>query len=73
MKKIIIRVKPGSKQSKVIKNEQGLLVYLLSSARQGKANKELIKVVAKYLGIPCSKIVISSGTKGRNKTLLISG
>jgi len=73
MKKIIVKVKPGSKKSEVSESEQGLLVRLVSPAFQGKANKELIKVVARYLNIPVSKIVISSGEKSSDKILLVSG
>jgi uncharacterized protein (TIGR00251 family) len=73
MEKIAVKVKPGSKQPKVVETEWGLLIHLISPALRGKANRELVKTVAKYLNIPVSKIVISSGEKSRNKVLLISG
>ncbi len=40
---------------------------------KGKANKALIKLLAKQLGVPQSSLGIITGTKDRNKTLLVKG
>ncbi len=40
---------------------------------EGKANRELIVLLSKVLGIPRSSIEIRSGTRGRDKTVRITG
>ena len=39
----------------------------------GKANLALVQLLAKFLGVPKSKIDIVSGTKSRLKTVRVSG
>ena len=48
-----------------------LKCYLISAPEQGKANKELIELFAKFLSLPKSQIVIVSGEKNRTKRLSI--
>lgn len=40
---------------------------------KGSANTALIKLVAKWLGVPKTSISLSSGSRSRVKTLAISG
>ena len=47
------------------------LVKVLSPAREGKANKELIDLLANYFRIPKSRIEIISGAKSRSKIVEI--
>ncbi len=42
-------------------------------AEKGQANKALEKLIAKWLGVPKSKVVLTVGGKSRNKTLFIAG
>jgi len=45
------------------------LVYLESAPENNEANIELIKLMAKHLGIPSTKLRIVSGATGKDKTL----
>lgn len=40
---------------------------------KGKANKEVIELVARYYGVGASKVSIVQGATSSRKTLLISG
>jgi uncharacterized protein (TIGR00251 family) len=69
---ITIKVKPNSKQQKITEAEDGsLTVHLKSPPVDGKANKELIKLLAKKYQVPKSQITIKSGLTSKNKLIEI--
>jgi uncharacterized protein (TIGR00251 family) len=67
-------VKPHSKQERLIEDygEEEILINLNSPAREGKANKELIKRFSRLLGVSSADISLVAGHKGREKTLFIA-
>lgn len=70
--KIQIRVKPNSKEQKILDLEDGsLLVQLKSSPVKGKANQELIKLLAKKYQITQSQIKIKHGLASKKKLVEI--
>ncbi|MHA1216955.1 MAG: DUF167 domain-containing protein [Candidatus Thorarchaeota archaeon] len=72
---IRVIVRPSSKSRRLI-DEVGddyVSINLRSPAKEGKANTELIKRLAKTLGISSSAIRILSGHKSRDKALVIDG
>ncbi|VXD14739.1 DUF167 domain-containing protein [Planktothrix paucivesiculata] len=63
-----IKVKPNSKQQAFHEETDGsFTVHLKSPPVEGKANQELIKFLAKHLGVPKSQIIIKSGLSSRHK------
>jgi len=69
---IDIKVVPSSGRLEWKLDKSGhLKCYLKSEAEQGRANKELVKFVAKTLGITQECVVIMSGEISRNKKLKI--
>ncbi|WP_353933166.1 DUF167 domain-containing protein [Okeanomitos corallinicola TIOX110] len=67
-----VKVKPNSKQQKIIEQEDGsLIVNLKSPPVDGKANEELIKMLAKKFNVPKSSIRIKSGLSSRQKLVEI--
>lgn len=50
-----------------------LKVRVQSPPEDGKANKELIKFLAKKLGVSKSKIAIAKGATRRNKAIAVRG
>ena len=63
-----IQVKPNSKQQNILEEPDGSLkISLKSPPVDGKANQELIKLLAKKFGVPKSEIIIKSGLSSRNK------
>jgi uncharacterized protein (TIGR00251 family) len=67
-----VKVKPNSKQQKIAEQSDGtLIVYLKSPPVEGKANEELIKVLADQFDVPKSYIRIKSGLSSRQKLIEI--
>ena len=69
-----VKVKPNSKQQKIEELVDGsLIVHLKSPPVDGKANEELIKLLAKKFDVSKSSIRIKSGTTSRQKVIEIDG
>jgi len=68
-----IKVKPNSRASLLEQNEDGTWVAQLKSPPvDGKANEELIGLVAKHFGCRKSEVSIKSGGSSRIKLIQIS-
>jgi uncharacterized protein (TIGR00251 family) len=71
---IRIYVAPRSSASKVIGEHNGALkVALTAPPVEGAANKALVELLAKLLGVPKSAVTIVSGETSRNKTVRVEG
>ena len=69
---IQIKVKPNSKQQIIEEALDGsFTIHLKSSPVDGKANKELIEILAKKFDVSKSQIRIKSGLSSRNKLVEI--
>jgi uncharacterized protein len=67
-----VKVKPNSKRQTIEESADGqLTVYLKSPPVDGKANKELIELLAQKYDVPKSQIRIKSGLSSRNKLVEI--
>ncbi len=67
-----IKVVPSSGKSECKLDKNGMLkCYLKSPAENGKANKELIKMLAKGVGATQDEVSIVSGETSRNKRIRI--
>lgn len=68
MKILEVKVKPSSRISELVLQEDGTFIAKLKSAPvDGKANKELIALIAKHFKISKTKIQIKTGSKARLK------
>lgn len=71
---IKIKVEPRSSRSGITGfYGEGLKVKLASPPVEGKANKELIKVLAKKFGIRKKDVEIIKGEKSKNKVVKLYG
>jgi hypothetical protein len=70
--KIRVKVIPNSKVEGVVQEGDGFLVRVKEPAKEGKANRAVIKLLAAYFKVPQSQVVISSGFGSRNKIIKIS-
>jgi uncharacterized protein (TIGR00251 family) len=70
--KIRVKVTPNSKTEGVTREGDIFLVRVKELAKEGKANRAVIRVLAEYFGIPPSRVAILSGFASRNKTIEIS-
>jgi uncharacterized protein (TIGR00251 family) len=66
-------VRPKSKEKEFIREitPEYIHVNLSSPAREGKANTELVKKLAKILKVSTSQVALVSGHKSREKTIFI--
>ncbi|MBE9036882.1 DUF167 domain-containing protein [aff. Roholtiella sp. LEGE 12411] len=68
-----VKVKPHSKQQKIEEQPDGsLIVYLKSPPVDGKANEELIKLLAEKFDVSKSRIRIKTGLSYRQKLIEIN-
>ena len=70
--KISVKVKPKSKQQKIEQNPEGVwIIHLKSPPIDGKANQELIKVIADKFKVKKSQVIIKAGLSSHNKIIEI--
>jgi hypothetical protein len=70
--KLKIKVIPNTKDSEVVEEIGFLKVKVDAPAKEGKANKRLIEILADYFKIPKSKVKILKGEGSRNKLIEIT-
>jgi uncharacterized protein (TIGR00251 family) len=67
-----VKVKPNAQKQKIEEAADGsLIVHLKSPPVEGKANEELIKLLAKKFEVQRSQVIIKSGIASRNKLVEI--
>ncbi len=69
--RIKVKVRPNSRESKVVAMGDVLVVHVKSPPREGKANSELTEVLAEYYGVPKSRVRIVRGHRSRDKVVEI--
>lgn len=72
--RIIVKVKPNSKNENIEKkNDSEFILSVKSAAKEGRANEAAIKLLSKYFELPKSKIIIRKGYKSKNKVIDLEG
>ena len=72
--KINVRVTPRASKNVVMgRRGDSLAVKLTSPPVEGRANKDLVKFLAKMLGVSPSSVKIVKGETSRDKTLFVAG
>ncbi|MEK9148435.1 MAG: DUF167 domain-containing protein [Candidatus Desantisbacteria bacterium] len=66
--KVKVKVKPGAKKDEVEEGEV-FVVKTREKPEQGRANKGVIKLLAKHFNVPQANISILSGGKQRDKLI----
>jgi uncharacterized protein (TIGR00251 family) len=69
--KIQVKVKPRSKTEDVTREMDGnvYVVLVKEPPVEGKANRAVLKLLAKHFGVPESRLRIVSGLTGKNKVI----
>jgi uncharacterized protein (TIGR00251 family) len=71
--RIKVKVKPNSKQRKIEQKVDGsFIVWLKSPPVNGKANQELVKLLADKFKVAKSQVIIKSGTMCQSKLIEIN-
>jgi hypothetical protein len=70
---IRVWVKPRARTSRVLGLRGGVLeVAVAAPPTDGRANEELVRVLARHFGVPASAVSIVSGAGGRSKLVALS-
>lgn len=72
--KINLRVIPRAKRDAIEGFLDGVLRVRVTAAPQdGNANRAVVKLLAKQLGLPRSNVVLAKGARSRDKVIEVSG
>lgn len=71
--KLFLKVVPGARKSEVVVQENQLRVRVAAPAVEGKANDELLSVVAKWCGVRSNACEVVTGRHSRNKVVVVRG
>ena len=72
MARVEIKVKPNARESSLVQQEDGSWLARLKSAPvDGRANEELIGLVAKAFSVPRARVRIRTGAASRMKRVEI--
>ena len=69
--KIQIKVKPNSKTEQVVEEDGGFIVKVKEPPIEGRANRAVIRLLAKHFGVSEAQVKISKGFKSRAKVIEI--
>jgi len=68
--KIFVKVKTGAKSEKVEEiSKNNFKISVKEPAKEGRANRAVIKLLADYFDVSASQITIISGKTSKNKVL----
>ena len=71
MKTFKVKVIPNAKKNEVIMEEEKLKVYVNAPAKDGRANRALIEILADFFNVKKRDVKIVSGEKSREKMIQI--
>ena len=66
-----LRVVPGAKVEKAVIENGALKIWLRTAPEDGKANKAVLAILAKLLGISISQLEITHGQTARDKRVRV--
>jgi uncharacterized protein (TIGR00251 family) len=70
---VAIRVQSRGSRNEIQGVKDGRLrIKTTAPPADGKANKDVIRQLAKEFGVPPSRVTLKSGSSNRNKTIVIS-
>jgi len=64
-----VRVTPKSSQQKVVREGDLIRVYVRAAPADGEANKAVLEVLSKALGVPKTSLEVIRGHTSREKTI----
>ncbi len=72
---ITVIAHPGSRKDSIELDDDGttLIVHVTAPPEKGKANKAIVKLLAKQIGVGTTKIAIIRGSTSSTKMLRIEG
>lgn len=72
--RLTVRAQPRASRSEIVGEHDGALkVRVAAPPVEGEANRELLRFLAKTLGLPPSSLRVAAGESGRTKVVEIEG
>ena len=73
VKKLLVNVKPNARENSIRQFEDGTwIAEVKAPPKDGKANRALIKVIAKQFNVTKSQVSIKRGKSGRTKLIQLN-
>ncbi len=73
MKKLLVKVKPNARENSIRQFQDGTwIAEVKAPPKDGKANRALIKVIAKQFNVTKSQVSIKRGKSGRTKLIQLN-
>ena len=70
--RLSVKVQPNARKQEIQRiSEEEYQIRILSPPIEGKANKELIQVIASHFHLPRSRVKIVRGRKSRKKIVIL--
>lgn len=69
---IAVRVTPKASRNKVVCKDGIVRVYVTVVPEGGKANAAVVKLLAKALGVPKSRLILMRGATARDKLFRVA-
>ncbi len=70
---INVRVQPKASRAKIKVEKEHLKIWVTEPPVDGKANRAVVELLAKKLGVRKAQVEIKSGETSRNKVVIIKG
>lgn len=67
-----VRVTPKASRNAVVAEDGAIRVYVTTVPEDGKANAAVVKLLAKALGVPKSRLELIRGATSRDKTFRVA-
>ena len=67
--KIQVKVTPNWNNDEISREGDKFIVKVKEPPREGRANLAVVRLLAKYFGVPQSQVRIMSGFRSRNKVI----
>ena len=68
---VTVRVQPGASRNEIAERDGQLVVRVTAQPADGKANKAVVKLLAKHFGVPPTSIEIVRGHTRRDKLVRV--
>ncbi len=73
VKKLLVKVKPNARENSIRQFQDGTwIAEVKAPPKDGKANRALIKVIAKQFNVTKSQVSIRRGKSGRTKLIQLN-
>ena len=67
-------VRPRAREGRLeVRPEGALTAWVKAPPHEGLANEELVRMLARALGLPRSSLSLSAGTRGKRKLVRVKG